>query len=197
MTNRLFECELTPEQMLKNVPQFSDKIIKLMQDIGLDLTTYQADHIALRINDYQLTEQAHDAWLEFGKVISSAYINGRPIIVLELNQSISVRDWTVECLELPYPAKGKHYPEQGWEHMEFVIPSEAKTAEEYLEELKFRIPKLNDMWDKMGLLGITTKISSPKGEDERLANPTVAFKRNEVCIKLHPHTLKRVVLSEA
>ncbi|MFC1234214.1 VOC family protein [Vibrio sp. F74] len=197
MINRLFECELTPEQMLKNVSQFSDKITKLMQDIGLDLTMYQADHIALRINDYQLTEQAHEAWLEFGRVISSAHINGRPIIVLELEQPISVQGWTVECLELPYPAKGKLYPEQGWEHIEFVVPSEAMTADEYLEELKLRIPKLNETWGKMAQLEITTKISSPKGEDERLANPTVAFKRGGVCIKLHPHTLKRVVLSEA
>jgi predicted metalloenzyme YecM len=40
------------------------------------------------------------------------------------------------------------------------------------------------------------KLSSPKGEGERLANPTVAFKHDNICIKLHPHSLKNIVASE-
>ncbi|MDB1123446.1 VOC family protein [Vibrio algarum] len=196
MTNPLFECELTPEQMLDNLPAFFEKLNSLARDIGLELTEYQADHIAMRINDNQLTDQAHQAWLKFGTVISSAYINGRPIIVLEFTKPISIQNWAIECLELPYPAKGKQYPNQGWEHVEFVIPSDAKTAKEYLKELKSRMPRLLDAWDRMESMGINIKLSSPKGEGERLANPTVAFKRDGVCIKLHPHALKQVVLSE-
>ncbi|GAL14478.1 protein yecM [Vibrio astriarenae] len=45
-------------------------------------------------------------------------------------------------------------------------------------------------------LDIKMKLSSPKGEGERLNNPTVAFKHQGVCIKLHPHTLKAIVASE-
>ncbi|QSA19814.1 VOC family protein, partial [Vibrio furnissii] len=44
--------------------------------------------------------------------------------------------------------------------------------------------------------GVKTKLSSPKGEGDRLNNPTVAFKWQGVCIKLHPHTLKTIVASE-
>lgn len=196
MTNPLFERELTPEQMFEMLPTFFEKLQALAQDIGLDLAEYQADHIAMRINDHQMTEQAHQAWLKFGTVISSAHINGRPIVVFEFTQPIVFQHWAIECLELPYPAKGKRYLSEGWEHIEFVVPANVETAEEYLHELKVRIPKLLEAWDSMEKMGIKTKLSSPKGEGERLSNPTVAFKRDGVCIKLHPYTLKQVVLSE-
>lgn len=39
-------------------------------------------------------------------------------------------------------------------------------------------------------------MSSPKGDKERLANPTIAFKRDDVCIKVHPHGIKAVIASE-
>lgn len=196
MPNHLFECELTPEQMLENLPDFMEKISRLASDIGIDLTGQIADHIALRINDEKLAHDAHQAWLNYGKVISSAIINGRPIVVLEFENQLSIQNWQIECLEIPYPAEGKSYPEQGWEHMEFVIPSQAKTADDYLADLKLAFPQFITSWEKMAEMGITTKLSSPKGENERLPNPTVAFKGHGVCIKLHPHSLKKVVMSE-
>ncbi|MDV7103125.1 VOC family protein [Vibrio sp. TH_r3] len=197
MDNSLTELGLTPEQMLAEVAPFVDKIHVLAGEIGLDLVDLQADHIALRINQHSLAEQAHQAWLDYGEVISSAQINGRPIIVYQLTSPIVIGCWQIECLELPYPAAGKVYPQQGWEHIEFVIPSNATTAEDFLQELMNKFPLMNKRWHALEQQGVKTKLSSPKGEGERLANPTVAFKKSGVCIKLHPHSLKNVVLSES
>lgn len=196
MTHSLPLEQLAPSQMLSNLDSFLANIVQLAADVGIEINELHADHIALRINDYETTTQAHQAWLEYGNVISSACINGRPIIVIEFHQPISLGAWTVECLELPYPVEGKIYPKQGWEHVEFVIPSDATEAEQFLQEIKVRFPTLSANWESLAEKGIATKLSSPKGEGERLSNPTVAFKREGVCIKFHPHSLKEVVLSE-
>ncbi|OLQ91177.1 hypothetical protein BIY21_13495 [Vibrio ponticus] len=192
----LASAELLPEQLKQKLPEFMLKIQSLSEKLQIDLAEFQADHIALRINEQELAEQAHQAWLKEGVEISNAQINGRPIIVLAFHQPLAALNWQIECLELPYPAEGKIYPEQSWEHVEFVIPSQAQTADEFADELKQRFPALAEQWDNLAEMGIKVKLSSPKGEGERLNNPTVAFKHQGVCIKLHPHTLKAIVASE-
>ncbi len=197
MLQPLFDSDLHPQQLKQSLPNFIDKIQQLVDLLGLDMSQYQLDHIALRINELDLAKLAHEAWLLDGKEISNTQINGRPIIVIAFNELLEIGSWKVECLELPYPAEGKHYPEQSWEHVEFVVPSIAQTADEYLRDIKSTFPKLADKWDELEVHGVKVKLSSPKGEGERLNNPTIAFKWQGVCIKLHPHTLKTIIESEA
>ncbi|MCG6285810.1 VOC family protein [Vibrio vulnificus] len=196
MSNLLAEKRLTPQQMLEDLPGFMQKIESLADLLQLDLSFAQADHIALRVNENQTAQLSQQMWSEQGKVISQANINGRPIIVIEFDASLASRGWKIECLELPYPAEGKAYPQEGWEHVEFVVPSHAQTAEDYLADLKHTYPAFGAQFSKLEELGVKVKLSSPKGEGERLNNPTVAFKYQGICIKLHPPSLKRIVESE-
>ncbi|MCR9423158.1 VOC family protein [Vibrio sp. RM-69-4] len=196
MLEPLKNAALHPEQLKQNLDKFMHKIQELTKILHIDLSTNQADHIALRINDRKLASLAHAAWLEEGREISSAQINGRPIIVIEFSVPLSAYGWSIECLELPYPAEGKIYPEQSWEHVEFVVPSEAQTAQAYLQDILSVYPRLKECWTTLDTQGVQVKLSSPKGEGERLHNPTVAFKWQGVCIKLHPHSLKEIVKSE-
>jgi predicted metalloenzyme YecM len=196
MQQTLLEKGLVPSAMLNKIDDFLDNIQALCSLLAIDLSAYQADHIALRINDGELAKAAHYAWLDYGKVISEAQINGRPIIVLEFDNPIVTRCWTIECLELPYPAVGKTHPVEDWEHVEFVVPSKAQTADAFLQDLYAKFPDLESQLEKAKAQGVKVKLSSPKGEGERLANPTVAFKFNNICIKLHPHSLKNIVASE-
>ncbi|HAS8284320.1 VOC family protein [Vibrio vulnificus] len=196
MSNLLAEKRLTPQQMLEDLPGFMQKIESLADLLQLDLSFAQADHIALRVNENQTAQLSQQMWSEQGKVISQANINGRPIIVIEFDAPLVSRGWKIECLELPYPAEGKAYPQEGWEHVEFVVPSHAQTAEDYLADLKHTYPAFGSQFSKLEELGVRVKLSSPKGEGERLNNPTVAFKYQGICIKLHPHSLKRIVESE-
>lgn len=55
---------------------------------------------------------------------------------------------------------------------------------------------LEEKWDNLASLGVKVKQSCPSGDAERIANYTVAFKYQGVCIKLHPHSLKAVIESE-
>jgi len=196
MSQRLIDAELMPAQMQRKLTDFMHKIQELGQILHINLSDFQADHIALRINQAELAQLAHQEWLKSGKEISNAMINGRPIIVIEFNQPLDANDWLIECLELPYPAAGKIYPEQSWEHVEFVVPSQAESAEAYLEDIKQQFPEFASQYERLEELGVKIKLSSPKGEGERLNNPTVAFKHNGVCVKLHPHSLKKIVESE-
>lgn len=196
MLQSLMESGLHPVQMKDKLAEFMHKIQQLSELLHMDLSTHTLDHIALRINDLELAKAAHAAWLDEAEEISCAQINGRPIIVMAFHQPLVAEPWRIECLELPYPAPGKMYPQQSWEHVEFVIPSQAQTADDFLHELLQRFPAFAQQWPKLAELGVKTKLSSPKGEGERLNNPTVAFKWQGVCIKLHPHTLKTIVASE-
>ncbi|NVD06175.1 VOC family protein [Vibrio sp. JPW-9-11-11] len=196
MSEQLINAELMPQQMMAKLDNFMHKIQNLSEVLHINLVDFQADHIALRINDTETAQLAHQEWQKYGQVISQAQINGRPIIVVLFDSPVKALQWRIECLELPYPASGKQYPEQSWEHVEFVIPSAAATAQAYLDDLKVRFPAFDQQWPHLEKLGVKVKLSSPKGEGERLNNPTVAFKHQGVCIKLHPHSLRHIVESE-
>jgi len=115
--------------------------------------------------------------------------------VIGFHQPLNVGSWSIECLELPYPSD-KAYPQEGWEHVEFVIPGKAKNTDELKDVLESAFPQLEKEWSRLSEKGIKLKASSPSGEKERLPNPTYAFKKNGVCIKLHPCSLKAVIDSE-
>ncbi|UTV28527.1 VOC family protein [Photobacterium atrarenae] len=191
---KLREAGLHPEQMLAQLPAFVARIEALAREMDLSLTAYQADHLALRVNDREIAEALHQAWLAYGEEWSRTMINGRPIVVIGFDQPLQVGPWQIEALELPYPGE-KQYPQQGWEHIEFVIPSEAGTTDALKAALDETFPTLP--WDELAAKGIKVKASSPAGEHERLPNPTYAFKKEGVCIKLHPCSLKAVIESEA
>lgn len=195
MSAALHEEHLMPSQLRAKLAVFMQDIHCFSEILGIDLTPFQADHIALRINEHHLAELAHQAWKEEGQVVSQAMINGRPIIIILLDKPLEFQSWCIDCVELPYPAQGKHYPLQSWEHVEFVIPSEAATVEQYWAELQQRFPSLQET-SRFAKNGIQIKLSSPKGDSERLSNPTVAFKWQNITIKLHPYSLQTIIASE-
>jgi hypothetical protein len=191
----LKQQQLEPQQLIHALPAFMDRVQSLLDVLGVDLTGYQADHIALRINDRSVAEAAHQAWLQQAEEWSNNEINGRPIIALGFNQPLEASGWSIDCLELPYPGE-QRYPQQGWEHVEWVIPCDVNSQEAFLEYVFKTFPMLEKKWDNLVSLGVKVKQSCPSGDAERIANYTVAFKYQGVCIKLHPHSLKAVIESE-
>jgi predicted metalloenzyme YecM len=186
----------SPQVMCSQLTEFAGRVEQLCGLIGLDATSLELDHIAMRINQYHAAQLAHQQWADCGRVISQAQINGRPIIVIKLTQPLTIGCWVTDCVELPYPAVGKVYAEQGWEHVEFVVPCVVDNGDDFINQVKQFFPRLAENWPQLAELGVTIKVSSPQGEGERLANPTIAFKWQQVCIKLHPHSLEAVIASE-
>ncbi|RLV61016.1 VOC family protein [Parashewanella curva] len=173
---------------------FSKKIQQLEKELSLSALSLECDHAAIRVNSTLLADQFR-AFLELrGTVISENIINGRPILIFKLTQPLILNGKEVPCIELPYP-NDKIYPEEGWEHVEFVVPSHAKSCDQLTEDVLSVIPQLAPHIN--GQTGVKVKLSSPCGEHERLANPTIALKKDNICIKLHPHSIQDIILSES
>ncbi len=173
---------------------FSNSIKDFISELGLTQLKLACDHVALRVNSTEAAKRLSLDFERFGTVISNNIINGRPILIFELHSPLILGDMSIECVELPYPGD-KAYPVEGWEHIELVLPCQAKNCDELSAHLTKLAPELESILKLE--TDIKVKMSSPKGEHERLANPTIAFKKGNICIKVHPHGIKKVIESES
>ncbi|GGE79437.1 VOC family protein [Shewanella carassii] len=179
-------------QLLADWQAFADKVMPLIERLGLERLN-ECDHAALRVNSVAAAEKLKAEFAQCGEIISENIINGRPILIIRLQQPLRLGQWQIPCVELPFPSD-KHYPEEGWEHLELVLPGGAQSCDELAEQLRTLCPRTQAALD--GDTEIKLKASSPKGEAERLANPTLAFKAGGVCVKVHPHSIQAIIASE-
>lgn len=192
------QSNITYVDLLHSWSEFETKILSLLTNLDLADKKLECDHVALRVNSITSANVLRQAFCQVGKIISDNQINGRSILIIELNTPLTLGEFSIPCVELPYPSD-KLYPQEGWEHIELVIPSQAKECEALSQDLKRLSPKLTPLLSGKQLAtneSIQIKMSSPKGEKECLANPTIAFKFHDVSIKVHPHSIKTVIASE-
>ncbi|MBC8949518.1 MULTISPECIES: VOC family protein [Xenorhabdus] len=173
------------QDLVTDLYQFEQKLKQFGEYLGLELTQYAADHISLRCNDISIADRWRQGFLQCGQLLSESWINGRPISLFELSQPITLLGWQIDCVELPYPGK-KQYLHEGWEHVEFVLPvPPEQLIHEAYKLLPYPLP-----------IVFITKESHPKGDNERLPNPTLAVTKGEITIKFHPFSLKEIIKSE-
>ncbi|PIW59243.1 VOC family protein [Shewanella sp. CG12_big_fil_rev_8_21_14_0_65_47_15] len=193
------QSSLSYTDLLHSWAQFEAKILNLLTKLDLADKKLECDHVAVRVNSIASADALRQAFCQVGHIISDNQINGRCILIIELNTPLTLGEFSIPCVELPYPSD-KLYPQEGWEHIELVIPSLAKDCEALSQDLRLLCPRLTSLLSGEPCSepseSIHIKMSSPKGEKERLANPTIAFKYQEVCIKVHPHGIKAVIASE-
>jgi predicted metalloenzyme YecM len=174
-------------------PDFSLQIQAFITQLGLTSLSLAFDHAALRVNNTQTAQALADEFAQLGQVISNNIINGRPILIIKLSEPMMMGTTSIECVELPFPSD-KIYPMEGWEHVELVFPSNAQTCDDLVSQLIAHVPQLADVI--AGKTDVKVKLSSPKSDNERLANPTIAFKANGICVKVHPHDIQTIIESE-
>ncbi|ABZ76187.1 protein of unknown function DUF991 [Shewanella halifaxensis HAW-EB4] len=185
---------MTYQELINSWSAFSQRIQAFTQELGLDSLYLECDHSALRVNSVEAADELRHGFSSVGKIISDNMINGRPILIIELNTPLMMGTSAIECVELPYPSD-KVYPVEGWEHIELVLDCNAKDCDTLTQALLEHAPQLAPVL--AGTTDIKVKMSSPKGDKERLANPTIAFKKNGICVKVHAHGIKAVIASEA
>ncbi|WP_028767283.1 VOC family protein [Shewanella fidelis] len=185
---------MTYQDLISSWSTFSNNIQAFSQQLGLDTLELECDHTALRVNSNQSADQLRQAFAKVGNIISDNMINGRPILIIELDTPLMMGSTAIECVELPYPGE-KTYPQEGWEHIELVLDCGATDCDTLAQALLEKAPQLAPVL--AGDTDVKVKMSSPKGDKERLANPTIAFKKNGLCIKIHSHGIKAVIASEA
>ncbi len=184
---------ISKQILIDTWPIFCDKITIFLQELGLDKLNLTCDHVALRVNSIKAAKVLITYLEGQGKVISNNIINGRPILIFELNVPLIMGKMKIDCLELPYPGI-KQYPSEGWEHIELVLAGRATTCDELKQQLLKIAPQIMPVLS--GQSEVKVKMSSPQGEHERLANPTIAFKKGDICIKIHSQSIKAIIKSE-
>ncbi|MGL5798829.1 MAG: VOC family protein [Plesiomonas sp.] len=193
----------TPFAWINELADLSDtlhdfvmQITQLATDLGIDISCYPADHIAVRCNSQETAARWHRGLLQAGEMFSKKDINGRPICLFSLHQPLSVGPWMIDCLELPYP-NAKHYPREGWEHIELVVASTAQSIADMESAALQAIPSLSAWMNTQAVLSeratVRYKASMPRADDEQHANPTLAFSRNGITLKIHPLSIRDVI----
>lgn len=170
-----------------DLPRFTQDFTALSHRLGLEVTPLVADHISLRCHQNATAERWRKGLEQCGELLSENIINGRPICLFRLQEPVCVAHWQFSIVELPWPGE-KRYPHEGWEHIEIVLPGDPNTLNARALAL------LAD--EGLSQPGIMVKTSSPKGERERLANPTLAVTDGKVTIKFHPWSIEEIVASE-
>lgn len=186
-------AELTFDSLLQSWPEFAGRLTAFIDDLGLSPMHLTCDHVALRVNDAARAQKLADDFARHGDIISNNIINGRPILIIKLYQPLMLGEQPVYCIELPFPGD-KQYPQEGWEHGELVLPVQAEDCDALSQALTQALPAIKPVL--AGDTDIKVKLSSPKGEQERLPNPTIAFKRQGLCVKVHAHSIEAVIASE-
>ncbi|KAA9001668.1 VOC family protein [Affinibrenneria salicis] len=185
MSNRQ-ELALSPA-LSADLRRFEQQLLALATRLGISLADFNADHISLRCHQYSTAEQWRQQLSLLGECLSEKTINGRPICLFELRRPLVVGPLHISCVELPWPGK-KHYPHEGWQHIELVLDGDPQTlhqrALDCLSDEALRAPD------------ISLKCSAPRGENERLANPTLAVTDGKAEIKFHPYDIRAVIASE-
>ncbi|MFE8048387.1 VOC family protein [Brenneria goodwinii] len=178
---------MLPKDLLLDLQRFEQDLSDLAALLKLDLTQFRADHISLRCHQNVTAERWKAQLLRIGTLFSEKMINGRIICLFILDSKVNVGPWKIDCIELPWPGK-KHYPHEGWEHVELVLPGEPDTL--YQRALAC----LSD--EALCSHGVKLNFNSPQGEKERLPNPTLAASNGKVTIKFHSFDIREIVISE-
>lgn len=173
------------QDLWDSLPEFEQKLMKMAKVLAISLTDFPIDHISVRCHHIATAERWREGLSHCAQLLSDNEINGRPIYIFELKQPIVVASQEVFVIELPFP-KGKSYPRETWEHVEMVINVDPEQLENSAKAL---LP--NSLPD-----GYSLKMSQPKGQSERLDNPTLAVTNGIITIKYHPFTLKDIIKSE-
>ncbi|MGV0086050.1 VOC family protein [Rahnella aceris] len=175
------------QDLADDLPRFVDILTAFAAKLHINLGGFHADHISVRCHQNTTADRWKTGLEKCGSLLNETLINGRPICLFSLNKPLQVGPLSIDLVELPYPGD-KRYPHEGWEHIEIVLPG----AEDELYTRALAL--IAD--EALMTPGIKLKQSAPKGENERLPNPTLAITDGSVTIKFHPHSLRAIVASE-
>ena len=184
---------LTPNWNMhrQNLPDFVEKLRAALAELQIleYCQTLEMDHICIRLADKTKVAALQRELEQIGETISENIVAGRPIPIIQLSEPLAIGTWQTYGIELPYP-KEKHAYTDGWEHVEFILPAKAHTAEA-LEKAFFTLfPHL----DKNNLVDTYQyKMDELHAEDDQLPNPTICVKVNGIGIKFHTLSIQEVV----
>ncbi|MGZ0190317.1 MAG: VOC family protein [Alphaproteobacteria bacterium] len=170
---------------------FSDKLNVALEMLGIfgACRDLQIDHICVRLKLSSDVDWLKSEIADAGQVISSVNVNGREITLLQLHQPLTVGEWEISGVELPYP-KPRHPYEDGWEHVEFVLNGAENTLNGVRSAFMQKFPTLNA--DKLRTdYGYSEDV--PHADGDQMPNPTLGLSVNGIGLKFHAKPIQVIV----
>lgn len=170
---------------------FMDTLFSFIDELGIDVTNLQIDHAAVRFKKSNDVDQLVKELKPITTKLSEAIVNGRIIYIFKFKNPFKYKNYSIDCIEIPYPASDHDFPKDGWEHVEFVLTStKPETLDKSFREL---FPSLTDDI----LQKYNYKLSTPKVTGEQLLNTTVALHKSKgLAVKFHCYTIEEVVCAK-
>jgi predicted metalloenzyme YecM len=182
---------LSWEDIRKQEESFGIRLQNALNQLGIldKCKELSICHACLRIKNPDNTTELKEDVSQVGKIISSAIVNGREILIIQLDVPLTVGNWSVSGIELPYP-KQNHLYEDGLEHVEFVLSGTENTMDDVRE-------KVLEIIKNTSLEELKQKYSysedEPQAEGDQKPNPTISLKVDGVGIKFHALSIQDVV----
>jgi predicted metalloenzyme YecM len=179
------------EKLKNDFPLFIEKIFRFTEDLDLDVGFLDIDHAGLRFRNSEDVDSLKKVLEQEGNtIISDQHVNGRTIFIFKLVEPLSVGQYEIPCIELPYPATNHPYSEDGWEHVEFVLPSTAKDTESFEKEFRDFFPEFSPETIKYGYRLEMPQVLDPNEPP----NPSIAIQKVVgLSIKFHPKPIDQIV----
>ncbi|MDD0854285.1 VOC family protein [Halobacteriovorax sp. GB3] len=124
-------------QLYNEAKLFLDKLLTEVETKNIDLKNYEIDHICFRVNSLDNYEKYKGIFQDFGKLLTEADVNGRPIATYKLYEPIIHSKYLIDLIELPAPKPGKA-TEEGFEHIEIVTDQTFHDLAEDLKDFKLK-----------------------------------------------------------
>jgi hypothetical protein len=133
--------------------EFLTILIERCNEIGIDLTPFEIDHICFRCSRLSEYVQKKEVISSLGgcSLLTEGMIGGRPITVYEFEVPIVFKTWNIRCLELASPKMGRLH-RNGLEHIEVVVghdTNEMFNSQTLLEAFASNFPTVQ--FDRKGM----------------------------------------------
>lgn len=119
---------------LATVDDFLSQIISECEEAGISLQSYEIDHVCYRCETPEEYHLLCNELKGIGKLLLESMISNRPIASFELDTPLKFRNWTIRCVEIPFPKPGRFYA-RGFEHIEVVVGDDKSTPLNNKEDL--------------------------------------------------------------
>ncbi len=130
---------ILPTHFCQSAAQFTKNLLKDLKKNNLQEQFSSIDHICYRVKTLEDYEHWKKRLASCGKLLSEAYINGRPISSFKLDKEIEINSsYKVNIIELPAPKPGKNYSE-GFEHIELVSLGPLESIIKKFENINFNL----------------------------------------------------------
>ena len=161
---------MTREEFEAAAQKFLSRLFDAIDNhFQINLDDLALDHVCWRCKTKLDFEAMEKNLFGFATLFHKSIHNGRNISLFQLNSPLSYKHRRIDLIELPAPKQGKDYP-NGFEHAEFVSKTPLETWVTNHPHLSWNTKNIN-----------------------KIINPDIKLRHENLALKLHPYTLAYVV----